>query len=181
MLSREIISQDEEELYIYGLFMLISQTIFFILSCVLGLAFKCFFESIFFYLMFQSIRKYAGGYHANTETLCEIMSTFSIALCIAIIRCSNMYDISIFLLCASLISAVIILSICPLDTPEKPLTEKEFHYFRKIAMLILLLLSFLTIVSFVFKWKLLFAPASLSLILESILLIAGKIKKTIKT
>ena len=57
-------------------------------------------------------------------------------------------------------------------------TVNLFKYFRKISWLILLIISVAIIVSYVFKVKFLFVPLSLSLILESLLLIAGKIKKT---
>ena len=157
--------------------MLVSQVIFFIFSCIIGLLLHCFFESIVFYFMFQSIRKYAGGYHANTETLCDILSSISIALCIVIIKFANMYDFSLPLLIIAIIAAVIIFVLCPLDTPEKPLSDKEYRYFRKISWVILLVLLTLTIISYIFKWKLFFAPVCLSVILESILLIAGRIKK----
>ena len=157
--------------------MLVSQAIFFIFSCIIGLLLHCFFESIVFYFMFQSIRKYAGGYHANTETICDILSSISIALCIVIIKLANMYDFILPLLIIAIIAAVIIFVLCPLDTPEKPLSDKEYKYFRKISWMILLVLLTLTIISYIFKWRLLFVPVCLSLILESVLLIAGKIKK----
>ena len=178
MLSRGIISESEEELYNYGLFMLVSQVIFFIFNCIIGLLLHCFFESIVFYFTFQSIRKYAGGYHANTETLCDILSSSSIALCIVIIKLANLYDFRLPLLIIALIAAVVIFVLCPLDTPEKPLTKKEYHYFRKISWVILLVLLALMILSYIFKWKVLFAPVCLCLTLESILLLAGRIKKT---
>ena len=177
MLSRGIISESEEELYNYGLFMLVSQAIFFIFSCIVGLLLHCFFESIVFYIMFQSIRKYAGGYHANTETLCDILSSISIALCIVIIKLANLYDFRLPLLIIALISTVVIFVLCPLDTPEKPLSDKEYRYFRKTSWLILFVLLTLTILSYFFKWRIVFAPVCLSLVLESILLIAGRIKK----
>ena len=157
--------------------MLVSQVIFFIFSCIIGLLVHCFFESIVFYIMFQSIRKYAGGYHANTETVCDILSSISIALCIVIIKFANMYDFRLPLLIIALIAAVVIFVLCPLDTPEKALSEKEYKYFRKISWLILLVLLVLTLISYFFMWRIFFAPVCLSLVLESILLIAGKAKK----
>ena len=176
LLSKGSISENEHELYVYGFFMLLSQLMFFIFTSVLGLILGCFIESIIFYIAFQFIRRYAGGYHASTETRCEIMSSFSLAVCIVVIRLSKIYDFQTVFLFITIVSATCILFLCPLDTPEKPLTE--FKYFRKISWLILLIISAAIAVSYVFKVKLLFVPLSLSLILESILLVAGKIKKT---
>lgn len=177
LLSKGSITEDERELYIYGLFMLISQLMYLVLACIFGLLFECFIESIVFYIAFQFIRRYAGGYHAATETRCEILSTLSIVASIGIIKLSKIYDFKTILLFITLMSMVLIFFLCPLDTPEKPLSEKEFKYFRKISWIILLVISSIIIVSYFFKFNILFTPCCVSLILESILLVAGKIKR----
>lgn len=177
LLSKGGITEDERELYIYGLFMLISQLMYLVLACIFGLLFKCFIESIIFYVAFQFIRRYAGGYHATTETRCEILSTLSIVASISTIKLSKTYDFKTILLFITLISMVLIFCLCPLDTPEKPLSEKEFKYFRKISGIILIIISSIIIVSYFFKLSILFTPCCVGLILESILLIAGKIKR----
>ena len=177
LISNSSISEEEKDLYIYGLFMLISHLFFFIISIIFGIVFSCFIESLIFYFAFQFIRRYAGGYHASTEIKCDIMSTTSILICIIVIWLAKIYEFEIPLLFTANISAVIIFILCPLDTPEKPLSKKEVKYFRKISWLILLIISAFVLISFIFEWKFLFAPSCLSLILESILLIAGKVKK----
>lgn len=177
LLSNGTINEEDKDLYIYGLFMLISHLMFFIIACVFGLILGCVFESVVFYIAFQFIRRYAGGYHASSETRCDILSTLSILACIVVIRLSKTYDIQTALLIISAISAVCIFVFCPLDTPEKPLTDKEFRYFRKVSLIILLVIVSAIIVSYVFKFDIVIIPCCLSLILESILLIAGKIKR----
>lgn len=181
LLERGSIEENERELYIYGLFMLFSHLMYLALACVFGMLFKCFIESIIFYIAFQFIRRYAGGYHAATETRCEIFSALSIFCCIAIIRVSKIYDIKFVLLGTALVCAVLIFILCPLDTPEKPLTEKEFKYFRKTSLIILFAITAAVIVSFIFKIQVITAPCCMSLILESTLLVAGKIKKVKKS
>jgi len=168
LISKGNITEDERELYIYGLFISISHLMYLILAIVFGLIFKCFLESVIFYIAFQFIRRYAGGFHAKTETRCEILSTLSILCCIVLIKLSKMYDIRIALLSISLVFAVLIFILCPLDTPEKPLNDKEYKYFRKISWIIL---------SLIFKFNVVFAPCCASLILEGVLIGAGQIKK----
>lgn len=181
-LSKKIVNQlnildDEQELYEYGFFILLSQILYFIIAIIIGTICGTVFESIIFYIAFQFIRRYAGGYHAATETRCEILSTLSILACIVVIRLSKTYDIQTALLIISALSAVCIFVFCPLDTPEKPLTDKEFRYFRKVSWLILLAIVVAIIVSYIFKFKIFTVPCCLSLVLESILLTAGKIKR----
>lgn len=177
LLSNGTISDEDKDLYIYGLFMLISQLMFFIIACIFGLVLDCIFESIIFYIAFQFIRRYAGGYHASTETRCEIFSTLSILACIVVIKLSKTYDFQTVLLLITILSAVCIFVFCPLDTSEKPLSDKEFKYFRKVSWLILFVIVAAIIISYVFKFQIVTVPCCLSLILESILLVAGKIKR----
>lgn len=179
LISSNTIKPEDRDLYIYGIFMLLSQLLFILLTVVFGLVLNCVVESIVFYIAFQFIRRYAGGYHAKTETRCEIMSTLSIFACLVVIRLSKLYGFDTVLLCLAIVVAISIAVFCPLDTPEKPLSEKEFRYFRKISWLILLIITLLTIVSYTFKWEILFSPCCMSLILESILILSGKIKKLV--
>ena len=157
--------------------MFLSHMFYLFVACIFGIVFNCFIESVIFYVLFQSIRRYAGGYHAKTETRCEILSTLSILCCIVLIKLSKMYDIRIALLSISLVFATLIFILCPLDTPEKPLNDKEYKYFRKISWIILSLIIVAIIVSFIFKFNVVFAPCCASLILEGVLIGTGKIKR----
>lgn len=177
MLSNGTIAEDDRELYIYGLFILISQLMFFVITAIFGLLLGCLLESVIFYISFQFIRKYAGGYHASTEGRCELMSTLSILASIVVIRLSRQFDFQMVMLIAAAICTVCILCLCPLDTPEKPLSDKEFKYFRKISIIILLVIVAAIVISYCFGLAILFVPCCMSLILESILLVAGKLKK----
>lgn len=177
LIRKSVIDSEDQELYVYGFFMLLSQLLYLIIACIFGLLFQCFLESAIFYFAFQLIRKYAGGYHASTEGRCEIMSTLSILACIVMIWLSRSYDFSLLLFCISLVAVLVIAVFCPLDTPEKPLSNKELKYFRKISWLILFIIAALIVVSYIFGWSYFFSPCCMSLILESILIIAGKIKQ----
>lgn len=171
---------DKIEIYQYGFFVLYSNILFLLLTMLLGAVFGVFLQGIIFYVVFFSIRQYAGGYHASTETRCEVMSTLSILVCLVVTKLSKTYDFQLTLLVVSAVSALCIAVLCPLDTPEKPLSEKEFKYFRKISCSILSAISIVVIISYFvrLKWlQIFFAPCCLSLILESLLLTAGKIKK----
>lgn len=179
LLSNGTIDEEDKELYVYGLFILLSQLMFFIITAVFGLILGCIIESAVFYIAFQFIRKYAGGYHASSETRCEIMSTLSILACIVVIRFEKHFDFQTVLLIAAAVSSVCIFCFCPLDTPEKPLSEKEFKYFRKISRIILSVIISVIAISYVLSFKMVSVPCCMSLILEAILISAGKINKAI--
>lgn len=177
LVLNKTISKDEYELYIYGLFMLISQLLYLTITIIFGCIFSCIIESMIFYISFQFIRKFAGGYHASTELKCEILSTLSILVCIVIIHLSHTNNFQTLLLIMSVIASLFIFSMCPVDTLEKPLSEKEFKYFRKISMIILFAIITIITITFILKFNYLFIPLCLSLILEGLLIVTGKIKK----
>ncbi len=156
LFAQQKVTEEERELYIYGFFMLMSYLMLFVLASTLGLLFKVCLESIVFFVAFQFIRRFAGGYHASTETRCEILSTLSIGASIVLIKLSKLYDFREVLLSVSLVAIVIIYCICPLDTPEKPLSEKEYKYFQNASRIVLGILSVMIVVSYLFNFKIIF-------------------------
>ena len=177
LIARGNVSESERELYIDGFFMFLSHLMYLVLACVFGLVFGCFLESIIFYIAFQLIRRYAGGYHADKEIKCEIFSALSVIASVAIIKLTKVYSFGSALLGTALLCAVLIFVFCPLDTPEKPLSKKEFKYYRKVSLTILLCILIAIIVSFCFKLNIVFAPCCVSIILEGVLVGVGQIKK----
>lgn len=177
LVSIGTIKADEKELYVYGLFMLISKLMYFFIAFIVGIVFGVWIESIVFFVSFMAVRKYGGGYHADSETKCEILSILSIIICIIAIRVTYLFDMRWMLLVLSVVSAVIVFVVCPLDTPDKPLNDKEFKHYRKITRIIVLGMLSVVIVSFYLKTNMLFAPCCAGLILEGVLSALGKIRK----
>lgn len=180
LVDKSLINDTDEELYVYGLFVLLSHILYFILTITIGFLFNIVLESIIFYIAFQFIRRYAGGIHASSELKCEVATTTSIFICLLCTKLCEMNNIQIPILILTMIAAISIFILCPLDTPEKPLTKKEYKYFRKISWIILLLIMLTICIGGFFKLEFLLYPCCMSLILESTLLVLGKIKRLIK-
>lgn len=180
LVDKSLINDTDEELYVYGLFVLLSQILYFILTITIGFLFNIVLERIIFYIAFQFIRRYAGGIHASSELKCEVATTTSIFICLFCTKMCEMNNIQIPILILTMIAAISIFILCPLDTPEKPLTKKKYKYFRKISWIILLLIMLTICIGGFFKLEFLLYPCCMSLILESTLLVLGKIKRLIK-
>lgn len=180
LVYRSVITDTEQELYVYGFFILISQILYFTLTIMFGILLDIVLESVIFYVAFQFIRRYAGGIHASSELKCEIATTTSIFLCLLCTKLCETNNIQMPILVLTSITAISIFVLCPLDTPEKPLTKEEYKYFRKISWVILLLIMLEICIGLYFKLDFLIYPCCMSLILESILLVSGKIKRLIK-
>lgn len=180
LIDNSAIADTEQELYVYGFFILISQILYFSLAMIFGLLLDIVLESVIFYVAFQFVRRYAGGIHASSELKCEIATTTSIFLCLLCTKLCETNNIQMPILIPTMIAAISISILCPLDTPEKPLTKEEYEYFRKISWVILLLIMLTICIGWYFKLEFLMYPCCMSLILESILLVLGKIKRLIK-
>lgn len=178
LINKGVISSDEEEVCTYGLFMVFSHISLFIVTLIFGLIFKCSLESILFYIQFQVIRRYGGGYHASAEWRCNILSAVSVFACVWLTKMLDINKTLIVLLIITVISAGVIILLCPVDTREKPLSDAEKQRFRRITIGVVLVyiaaIVFLTTLGQK-HWAI---PSCLSIILESILLIAGKVKNS---
>ena len=177
LIDTSIINSSERELYSYGFFMLLSQILYFILTLMFGILLGIVLQSVVFYVAFQFIRTCAGGIHASSELKCEVATTVSLLLCLGFIKLCDLYNIKLVILILTMVAAVFIAILCPLDTPEKPLDKKEKIYFRKKSWIILFVILTIIGISSYLEINTLIYPCSTSLILESILLILGKIKE----
>ncbi len=180
LINNNQIDESERCLYEYGFFILLSNVIYVTITLILGSVFNIIIESMAFYIAFSLIRRYAGGFHASSEMKCTLITTTSIFLCLLCTKLCEINNIQMPILIPTMIAAISIFVLCPLDTPEKPLTKEEYKYFRKISWTMLLLIMLAICIGWYFKFEFLMYPCCMSLILESMLLVLGKIKRLIK-
>lgn len=172
------VSEDERELYEYGLFLLVSNAFYFSVTIGIGIICRQLFQSIVFFIVFCAIRQYAGGYHAKTELRCEISTISSIVLSIFTMMVIEHFNLKSPLILITTILAVIIFIFAPIDTDEKKLTKKELDLFCKKSKIIIVITYIIILISLFLNFSSIFIPCSISIILEGLLLIAGKLKKT---
>ncbi len=176
LIRAKALREDEYELYQYGFFLLLSHIVYILVTLLLGLAFHCILEMVIFYIAFSSIREYAGGFHADTEMRCEIITTLSFLGVAFLISASENTVVQFAALIASALAGIVVFILSPLDTAAKPLDREEKKKYRKISLLILVAIVCTIGISLILKLKFLWMPCCLSLILEAALLVAGKIK-----
>ena len=168
-----LIQINDEELYYYGFFMLISHCLYFLFSILFGAAFRIPKEGILFYTMFFVIRGYAGGIHAKKEIVCTISTTAAMFLSVLAIKVGIGLGLIVIpkVLMVSGILAVFIFS--PLDTEAKRLTKEEKRKYKKKACVSAVLIGLIGIAAAKMGSSVLY-PCAVSLFLEAVLLIIGK-------
>ena len=177
LFKKSAISEEDKELYSYGFFVILSRVLFLFVSAIFGLIFHVLPESLTFFVFFCLIRSYAGGIHASSELRCTVLTSIAIFACVLGIKLSETYNADYFLLSFFALSLVVVILFSPLDTAEKPLSFSERKRFKTLSLIIsaviaafALLFYFLNIKSYSFAFM-------FSMILESVLLAAGKIKQ----
>lgn len=172
--------EEERELYVYGIFVTLSNLLYLVLALIFGLLLNCFVESIFYFFSFRTIRIYAGGYHAKTEFRCEFFSTLLIFTSLLLIKFYKLYDIELFLILCYIISIIVIYSFSPLDNEEKALSVKEKKYYRKKSLIFTAVVLILIIAFYTFKLNSVAISCCVGVIAEGLLLGFGKIKEKSK-
>lgn len=114
---------EDKALYEYGIRMGILMVINAATAVLIGLLLGMFWQSIIFLLAYNPIRSYAGGYHANSQLNCYLISIPMILVVLLGIKMLpwNGYLCTIVLL----FSVVIIAILAPVEDSHKPLNERE--------------------------------------------------------
>ncbi len=177
LLKRNIISDEEKELYEYGLFMITSYLAFFIISILFGIALNIPFLSILFYIVFCLVRNFAGGIHANSEIKCNIITTTSILISEIVIKILIDYSLVKIAFVMLIISSICLSVIKPVGTSQKEISQQEKLHFHKKVIVLTVLALIISIISIVLNIYSITMALSISLSLANILLVLGKLQQ----
>ena len=167
------IAGEDRELFIYGLFILISKIHYFLLTLLFGCIFNVAVESIVFYMLFTLLRGYAGGIHASSETICMISTPLSMFASVLVISVGSKIFQTIPFACMLFVNSVIIIFLGPQDSPQKPLAEVEKRLYKRNTVIIVFLVLFIAGIALSIHLQYLFVCCSVTITLESILLLLG--------
>lgn len=146
LISGGRITKEEKELYQYGFFLLLSKITYGILTIIIGMSFNVLWEGILFFILFSILREYAGGIHAPTEIICNIMSAIAILVALLTIRIMETCGCIQAAIVSLLFCGALICGLSPLDTEVKPLDTEEKRYYKKISCSIIILYEFAGII-----------------------------------
>ena len=146
LVREQMIKAQDMELYVYGLELLLAESVCMAAVMGIGLLTGRFLHTVVYFLSYTVIRIYAGGYHADSHKSCTVI--FSICYLILIIFVEwtifcNLMDIWIL---GVVFADGVILILAPVEDYRKPLKESEYQSFRKKVRKNLLLCSFIVII-----------------------------------
>lgn len=178
LLASSVIEEGDKELYSYGFFLLITRFFFFVITIIAGFLAFIPGQSILFYMVFVSLRTYAGGVHTRSENTCTILTTLALIVSVFGIKVMGLASSNLIAVYMLVIGSLCILLFSPLDTKEKPLENRERKYYRTISCALTLTFIVISVASQLLSIFVLCYPISCGICLEGILLLVGKIRTT---
>lgn len=174
--NSQVVDEADRELYVYGFFVLLSQGLFFLISVLFGCIFGTLWESIVFFIMFSTVRCYAGGFHASKESVCTCCTTamlFLASMSICVLEKTESVSASLYIL---VISSVVVYLLSPLASEDKPLSINETLEYTRISRVIVIAIGIIAIIGVFLRVPGILYAASISMVSESCLLVLGKVK-----
>lgn len=172
------VDKKEEEIYAYGFEVLMSSVFSIICSLIIGVVLKKGVEAAIFLFVYCSIRKEAGGYHADTNIKCTLtfLSVFTFIMIVYEKVSRNTSDLVLITLI--LLSDLCIVLFAPVGTIENPI---PIHREKKMKKKAILLASIYSIIfTYIMFFKEIYMDyaiiGTIAIIWLSILLISGKFK-----
>lgn len=173
--KEELILAEDRSIYKYGSEVSISTILGISLILLIGLISGQVFGSILFLLCFIPLRVYTGGYHADTYLKCNL--SFCAVFIIYLVIKNNIpphmeFFANIIFIAVSLITIFVL---APIENKHKPFHGKEKLRYRKISIIVSVILSVLSIVAYAIDIKI-YIAISLTMVSIAILMVVEKIK-----
>lgn len=156
MLKCGVIDSEDRELYEFGLHIWLIKLLHYFVFYIFAFFSHSILETTCFLVMFITLRRRAGGYHASTKLKCLMLSVV-IAFSIPYVVQISLYFPTLFVL--NMLCASSVIWVAPVGTEVKPI-EQEMHLkFKKELIFLLicnLLVSFMIpqriLLVFVYAW-----------------------------
>ncbi len=152
------VDEDKEQIIIYGAICLFQIIFAFLWIIIAGLIFGVLYEALVFSVTISILRKYSGGVHASSPSRCIILGT-ALAVVAGILIDNifyklNMSSVILMSIVFIVFAFIIVAKNAPVDSIKKPITDiKIKKQFKKKSIIVILLFSFIIIISFILSKK----------------------------
>lgn len=134
--SKDVITEEEEEVCAYGMELIISGIISIALVLIIGLITGNIWYSVVYNMMMVVIRIYTGGYHADTHIRCNVCYCMTFLISIALLRVKMHIKTKLAIWIIALAGYLIIVLNAPLEHHNKKLTMKQKEDYMVISAML---------------------------------------------
>lgn len=170
---KNITEESKEVIYAYGMELLISDVLNTLIVLMIALISHTLPAVIIFIAVFMVLRRFVGGYHANSHlscmlTLVMVMLVFSYGICNISGQTAQVFSISFITM-----ALPIIFCITPVPHPNKPMSAEKGIRLRKRSIILAAVLSVVVIALLIFHYQKLGLYVSSGLLLSAIMALLG--------
>jgi Membrane protein putatively involved in post-translational modification of the autoinducing quorum-sensing peptide len=174
LLQREIIKEEELDLYRYGIECFGMKACHVITYLIIGLCFHRVMEVLVFLAAFIPIRIYAGGYHAKTPLKCYVVSCCAVVSVLFVIQFVPSFFIQNNTI-GAVVAGILLIVIAPVQSANKPLDEAERIHYKYMTGLMVMIVLCTAIIFRIFLSDYISFILTLSLVYELGVAIIGKV------
>ena len=142
--NKKVINEEEIELYKYGIEITLSSLLNIILILLISLITNTFYLGITFLTVFISVRKYTGGFHANTYLTCNFTFVCCYLTVVAFTK-QELIKSGYLHILISLLCILVILLLCPIENKNKKISNK-----KKMKLIAIISYLFWSVFSLIF-------------------------------
>ena len=143
--DNQIIDDDNEDIYRYGLQLLVATIVKGIVILLIAFILKVVPETLLFLSVFASLRVNAGGVHADNYFTCLLVT---IVFNFGSIYLAPLLTNGFILFAILYICGILIYIYAPVDTPNKPLNKDEIIIYTKRSRMVFIILLILITTAF---------------------------------
>lgn len=149
LLNQKSISEKDIDIYQYGIEITISSLLNIVLIVVVSLITNSLFSGLIFLSTFILLRQFTGGYHAKNYFKCNtvLVLTYILVLFLSRLICLEIRAGCIILF----LGVLVVIFFTPVYNAHKELSRSEYRKSKKIAIILYLLLSVVSIITFQFN------------------------------
>lgn len=172
MIKNSILSEDDKEIYAFGLTQMIRALSTIITTIFIGFCFGKIIESIVFVVFTALIRTNSGGYHSDSPVGCYFISVISIIITLYLVG-KQVFNVRLMVVLLA-VSFVVFIKYAPIGHVNKVLDKMEESTYKRRLLWILLTIAFVEIVFVVVQKLYLFSAGGYACIFSMLMLIVGK-------
>ena len=172
MIKNSILSEDDKDIYAFGLTQMIRALLTIITTIFIGFCFGKIIESIVFVVFTALIRTNSGGYHSDSPVGCYFISVISIIITLYLVG-KQVFNVRLMMVLL-VVSFVVFIKYAPIGHFNKVLDEIEVSTYKRRLLWTLLTIAFVEIIFVVVQKIYLFSAGGYACIFSMLMLIVGK-------
>lgn len=174
-IRKQTLAEEERAVYEYAYELLLNQTINIVIAILIAIVFQAPLTIIIFLISYIPLRSYSGGYHADTNWQCTLVSACMLCLVCWLVNKIMGWGIADYYPVIYIFSGFFVFHYAPVQDSNKPLDAGEIIRYRKISR-ILWIIEIIIGITFYFFQRQIGLVIAISHLFLSVILWMGIIK-----